>query len=156
MVEKLDYVSAFIVSDSMGQLILSYGSSIRVGLIEGIPKFNEAKNFLLQRKPTKPLIIKEELKIDIPEDPNLWTDHKSIMELIVKKQKELIGRYNFFGFHYDYGVSNALISLVLMIVDDNKCNNRRRENIMNPNFTEIGISYRQLRKRFCSYYIFVG
>lgn len=156
MIGKLDYVSAFIVSKDTGQQILSYGNSIRISLIRGIPKFNETKRLLLDRKPVKPLIYNEELTIDIPEDPALWVDHKTVVELVQKKQKELVSKYDFFGFHYDYGAADPMISSVLMLVDDNKCNDRRRENILNPNFSQIGISHKGHRKRFCSYFVFVG
>ena len=104
----------------------------------------------------KSLEFRSELKLDIPSEIEHWLNQDKIHELIISKQKELEGKYKLYGFHSDFGMIDSVLSAVLQIVDDNNCGNKRRFNILNPDFKYVGISHITNGKRFCSYSFFAG
>lgn len=149
-----------ITTNAEGQLVLGNDKTNKIGLKEGIGKFNECKRFLLQIDSCPELKYDSELEIEIPEDMELWLNNDYIKNKIIDKQSELINsnkkEYNIFGFHFDFGMTDPIISSVLQLVDDNNCENRRRYNIMNSEYKALGVTNKICGKRFVSYFFFAG
>lgn len=162
--KHIDYAITLITTNFEGQLVLGKEDTNKIGLREGISKFNECKRFILQIENISDLVIDNNLCLEIPEDSSQWLDHEYIKKQIIEKQNELINinktntnsKYSVFGFHFDYGMSDPVLSSVLQLVDDNNCENRRRYNILNPDYKAVGITYRSVGKKFCSYFFFAG
>lgn len=158
--KHIDYAITLITTNFEGQLVIGLETTNKIGLREGISKFNECKRFILQSPTCKELIIDEDLLLEIPEDPNLWLDHNVIKKQIYDKQNEILSiphkPYTLFGFHFDYGMIDPTLSSVLQLVDDNNCENRRRYNILNSDYKAVGISFKNQGKNFCSYFFFAG
>jgi hypothetical protein len=190
--KNIDYSITLITTNFEGQLVLGKEETNKIGLKEGITKFNECKRYLLQIDKTCELKIDDDLALEIPEDPSVWLDHEHIKNQIIQKQNDLISGnenlnnsdnnvsgsnyvlnrnetkssnvfgkknkkdYTLFGFHFDYGMVDPVLSSVLQLVDDNNCENRRRYNILNPEYRAVGVSCRVVGKKFCSYFFFAG
>lgn len=190
--KHIDYSITLITTNFEGQLVLGKEETNKIGLKEGITKFNECKRYLLQIDTSCELKIDNDLMLEIPNDPNLWLDHEHIRNQIIQKQNLLINGneyavssdnnasgsnynlnrseanssnlfgkkskkdYTLFGFHFDYGMIDPILSSVLQLVDDNNCENRRRYNILNPEYRAVGISCKVIGKKFCSYFFFAG
>lgn len=160
--KNIDYAITLITTNYEGQLVLGTEHTNKIGLREGIGKFNECKRYILQLDPMCELELDNDLCLEIPEDPNQWLDHEYIKKQIINKQSELLNtkgekkNYTVFGFHFDYGMADPSLSSVLQLVDDNNCENRRRYNILNPDYRAIGISHKSVGKKFCSYLFFAG
>lgn len=156
----IDYSITLITSNSEGQIVIGNEKTNKIGLRDGISKFNETKRLLLQIESMSELRVDNDLCIEIPDDNKKWLDHLLIKDLIIKKQNELMGNkqknYKSFGFHFDYGMVDPVISSVLMLVDDNNCENRRRYNILNSEFKYVGISCKLEGKKFIGYFFFAG
>ncbi len=158
--KHIDYCITLITANHEGQIVVGKEDTNKIGLRDGISKFNECKRFLIQSEPCKTLEYDEDLALEISDDPNLWLDHDYIKQIIIDKQNELMNlskkNYQIFGFHFDYGMSDPVISSVLQLVDDNNCENRRRFNILNPDYRSVGVSYKNQGKKFVSYFFFAG
>lgn len=154
--KHIDNAIDYITTNPEGKQVIGVEKTSKIVLKYGIPKFNETKRFLLNMKTLNALKPRDELKLDIPEDPNLWLNNELLRNLIVKKQEELSGKYTKFGFHFDYAMIDPSLSAVLQVVDDNNCGDKRRENIVNEEFKYVGISHRAYGKKFCSYFLFAG
>lgn len=158
--KHIDYCITLITANHEGQIVVGKEDTNKIGLRDGISKFNECKRFLIQSDPCKELEYDEDLCLEISEDSNLWLDHDYIKKIIIDKQNELMNvskkNYQIFGFHFDFGMSDPRISSVLQLVDDNNCENRRRFNILNTDYKSLGISYKSQGKKFVSYFFFAG
>lgn len=156
----IDYCITLISSNNDGHIVLGKDNTNKISLKEGISKFNECKRCLLQSEPCEELVFDKDLIIEIPEDQSLWLNHDNIKELITNKQNQILGdnrkNYSLFGFHFDYGMIDPVISSVLQLVDDNNCENRRRMNIVNQEYSAVGISYKMKGRKFIAYFFFAG
>ena len=168
--KHIDYCIGLITTNAEGQLVLGTDKTNKIGLKDGISKFNESKRFLLQIDSCNELAYDTNLEIEISDNPDLWLNNEYIKNKIVDKQSELLNLtnsdtndnskkasdYTIFGFHFDYGMNDPIISSVLQIVDDNNCENRRRYNIMNLEYKAVGITNKFSGNKFVSYFFFAG
>jgi hypothetical protein len=168
--KHIDYCITLITTNAEGQLVIGTEKTNKIGLKEGISKFNECKRFLLQIESCSELKYDKDLEIDISDDAELWLNNEYIKNKIIEKQllfsnessdeiKEKDKKkkdYNIFGFHFDFGMHDPIISSVLQLVDDNNCENRRRYNIMNSEYKAVGITNKVQGKKFVSYFFFAG
>lgn len=167
--KHIDYCVGLITTNAEGQLVLGTDKTNKIGLKDGISKFNESKRFLLHIDSCEELSYDMNLEIEISENPDLWLNNEYIKNKIMDKQSELLNisnlnstsdtkksDYTIFGFHFDFGMSDPTISSVLQIVDDNNCENRRRYNILNSEYKAVGITNRASGNKFVSYFFFAG
>jgi hypothetical protein len=63
-------------------------------------------------------------------------------------------KYSECAFNMDLGVSDPETSLLLQVVDDSPFKGKRRDNILNPNFKYVGISFLKQKTKFCCYITF--
>jgi len=172
--KHIDYCIGLITTNAEGQLVLGTEKTNKIGLKDGISKFNESKRFLLHIDSCEELKYDSELEIEISENSDLWLNNEYIKNKIIDKQSELLNfsstmcseittktkdkksEYSIFGFHFDFGMSDPTISSVLQVVDDNNCENRRRYNIMNSEYKAVGITNKIIGNKFVSYFFFAG
>lgn len=116
--------------------------------------FIDCSKFLSNSEPIHALQFNKDLIIDIPYDYSEQLDKEAMVEKALKKKKQLFCSNFTFGFHFDKGSVNPETSCVLQLVDDNCESRLRRNNIMNHNFTQVGISVRKVNfKRVYVVYI---
>lgn len=119
----------------------------------GVPAFEEAIDYLRNAQSVAPLQHADELVLQIPEKSLSWTKKEIISELLGAKRKEIEGMFNSLAFHFEVESDDALVAMVLMIVDE-KFNGQRRNNLMNAKFNYIGISHAKDKKKPCTYLTF--
>lgn len=175
--KHIDYCIDLITTNEEGQLVIGSDKTNKIALKDGISKFNEFKRCLLQLDSCPELRYDSNLEIDISDDIELWLDNDYIKNQILDKQVELLNanmektsstamskgersekknEYSIFGFHFEYGMTDPVISSVLQLVDDNNCENRRRYNIMNSEYKAVGVTNKTIGKRFIAYFFFAG
>jgi len=128
-----------------------YKKNVKVALNKGEEAFKEAFNVLINTKPIQPLIEKEELKIDLPQNIDEVKDPLFLKNNVLKKNKEGVNIEVFFK---DL-IKDPEVSSLLMVVDDNKKNQgKKREAILNENFKYIGINCTIIDKVFVAFFTF--
>jgi len=125
----------------------------KILLNQGWAKVSEFVSILKNTKPLKPLTFNSKLCLDVPNSKSDWTSKEIFMKLISNKKKEL--KINKISFHYDIGYKHAATSAFLQLVDDNiGFNGNRRNNILNPEVTQVGISNITIGIKTCTYVLF--
>ena len=120
--------------------------------------FLDCIEFLQQCDPIAPLTLNKQLSVEFPKDPEKLLDKASMLEKALQKKKEPQFSNKIFGFHFDKGSVNPETSCVIQLVDDNCMAKFRRNNILNPNFEEVGISVQKVnfKKSYIVYMSFLG
>lgn len=163
----LDYISCITklpnINQSYNLSNTSYSSSFyfmkenecKVELKQGKQAFIDTSEELIKLDSTLcQLRLNQKLSIEIPDDRELWCDRDYLEREIQKKFDSL--DFEYIGFHFDFGIVNPLISVILQVVDDNNLNFQRRNNILNENFKYLGISIRKINNSACTYFTFAG
>jgi hypothetical protein len=125
----------------------------KISLERGEAAFREVAQKMLEMSPCEQLEFREDLQMPLPEEPNQWTDNKVISELLANKKRENGDKYPDCSFQLDIEVTDPKICLLLQIVDDNRFQGKRRENLMNPLNKYIGISCKNVKTKFCCYFL---
>jgi hypothetical protein len=143
--EKISELVNFIkVEDSK---IIFEKDGTKLGLNRGVDHFNSVANQLKERVAASPLDLREDISVPVPENFDL--KDKLWQETILKSLKVDNGdKYSSYFINIDVGSDIAETSLLLQVVDDNKIfNGKRRENILNPNFKHVGISFSKQKNK---------
>jgi hypothetical protein len=128
-----------------------YKKNVKVALNRGEEAFKDAFNALINIEPIEPLIEKEELKIDLPQNINEVRDSNYMRNNVLKKNNEGVKIEVFFK---DL-IKDPEVSSLLMVVDDNKKNyGKKREAILNKNFKYIGVNCTIIEKVFVAFFTF--
>jgi hypothetical protein len=124
-----------------------FDKGTRVGLYRGADHFKAIATQVAERSETNALELKEELCVSIPDNFDL--KDKQWQESILKSLKiDNEDKYSFYSVNIDVGSEHPETSLLLQVVDDNKTfNGKRRDNILNPNFKYVGITYVKQKTR---------
>ncbi len=129
------------------QKIIFDKKGTRVGLNRGAEHFKTVAAQISERSSTEPLELREDISVPIPENFDL--KDKQWQESLLKSLKVDTGdKYSVYAINIDVGSDHPETSLLLQIVDDNKIfNGKRRENILNPNYKYVGISFSKQKSR---------
>ena len=128
-----------------------YKKNVKVALNKGEEAFKEAFNVLINTEPIQPLIEKEELKIDLPQNINEVKDPLYLKNKALKKNEEGVK----IEVYFKDLIKDPEVSALLMVVDDNKKNQgKKREAILNKNFKYIGINCTIIDKVFVAFFTF--
>ena len=65
-----------------------------------------------------------------------------------------LNKYSKIAFHYDLGVKNDVLSVILQLVDDSPFRGNRRNNILTSDYDCVGISVKIVNDIICTYYVF--
>ena len=131
----------------------------KIPLTRGASAFRECADRLRSMEPMKKLELRLDLVISVPEDVTNWTSKQHIAESLKEfklNNKAKSNGYNKFNFHYDVGSPYSEIAFILQLVDDTPFKGARSKNILNPNFTYVGISSQKQKNRHCGYYLFAN
>lgn len=125
-----------------------------VKVLNGVRSFEKCIVELLCNDPMLPLQFKEDLCLVIPDDPAKWVKREYLSSVLnaVKKKTS----YKHYFFHYDKGINNPLLSVVLQVVDDGIHKGARRKNILGQNMKYIGISVKVIKGEMCGYFLFAS
>ena len=126
------------------------GNKIKVALIEGESAFNEALDFLKSCQPMEPLTFSQTL-IPPPPKSEEEIEDKNYLKKCVEKM--LINGITINSYWRDV-INDAEICFLLMIVDDNGIKKgMRRNDILNPDIKEIGISSVEINGQLVNYFV---
>lgn len=125
-----------------------------IGLKKGEDQFNPTLDILKNFEGMLDLQWRSDLIIEIPDKISEWTKRENITKILSEVEKT--GKYKQIGFHYDFGIKNALLSVILQIVDDSPFRGNRRTNIMNSSYEYIGISCKEINGNICYYFVFAS
>lgn len=116
--------------------------------------------FLKHLTPMQGLTLMEDLEIEIPEvnGMTIMLEYENLFNSMVEQKLKVMYKstYKYYTCHWDYGVTDPETALLFMIIDDNKLNQIRRTNILNPVLKRVWIQYKLIDKRFYSFFNFCG
>lgn len=136
------------IKNEKGRLI--YAGALKVALNEGEKIFNEAAEFLKKSPPMKPLVMDESIVIACPQNEEDIKNTKFFQKKIIEKKKEC----NLDAYFKD-SIVDPYISVLLAVIDDSGKNTGKKRNaVLNREFTRVGISVSKVGKIFCAYYTF--
>jgi len=126
-----------------------HNGEIKTVLNKGITSFNGAIEILNNTSPLGSLELTDEIKIDVPDDPEIQT--KSYSSL----QSQLKAKYpgKKLGFTLDLGAPNPEVIVVLQLVDDNKNNGNRRNVLMDNGYLHLGVSIKKGKSKHYAIYL---
>jgi len=131
----------------------------KIALKTGLDAFRQTIEKLKTLKPMKKLEFKFDLQIPILEDPAIWEDKIFLRESLKKIKSDNKANnisYKNLAFHYDIGSPFSDSSFILQLVDDSAFNGSRSKNLLNPNFTYIGINSQKVKNKHCGYFLFAS
>ncbi len=152
--EKIKELTNFIKVED--QKIIFEKNGTKLGLNRGVDHFNFISDKLNQRGASSPLELREDISVPVPENFDL--KDKLWQETILKSLKVDNGdKYSAYFINIDVGSDHPETSLLLQVVDDNKIfNGKRRENILNPDFKYVGISFSKQKSKFIWLLVFAS
>ena len=129
--------------------LIYHQDDTKVSLLKGEESFKKCIEILLKISPLEPLKISEDIVLEVPDDPDIQS--KSFNKL----QSQLKAQFpsNKIGCNLDLGPPNPEIIVLLQLVDDNKNNGLRRNNILDSNYKNLGVSIKKGIKKHYSIYL---
>jgi hypothetical protein len=128
-----------------------FKKKVKVSLYKGYEAFSEAMESLKNTKSMEPLILKDEINIELPDNNDEFKDPNFIKQ----KADDLIKDGKKIDFYFRDLIKYPDVAVLLMIVDDNeKSNGNKRKILLNPNVKYIGIDYKFIGKNFIAHYSF--
>lgn len=132
-----------------GKLI--YAGKVKVALKDGESVFNEAIEYLENLEVLEPLVLDDNISIQVPDSEEKIKQSKYLNELVEAKRGEGVSIDAFFK----DSVKDYYTSVLLLIIDDSgKSKGKKRGSVLSREFTKIGIGYRKVNKTFAAYYTF--
>ena len=128
-----------------------FKKKVKVILHKGYEAFSDAMDYLKNVKSMEPLILNEDINIDLPENIDEFKNPNFIKE----KANELIKNGKKIDFYFRDLIKYPDVSVLMMIVDDNeKSNGNKRKILLNPKVKYIGINYKFVGKYFIAHFSF--
>ena len=139
-----------IQSDEENSPKLIFKKKVKVALARGEPAFTEAAEQLRNTKPLRPLKLKNEICITLPDNEEDIKDSSYLREQV----KIIRENTNIDVFFKDL-IKIPEVSVLLMIVDDStKSPGKKRQAVLNPDYKYIGITSKFIGKTFVAYFTF--
>jgi hypothetical protein len=127
-----------------------FQKKVKVKLNKGEKAFISAADYIRNIEPMNELMIKDEIKLMLPENETELDDN----EFIKKQLMEIRKNYGISAFFKD-NVKNPEVGVLLMIVGDSKNNeNKKRNAILNPEYKYISVNSKFLGDSFIAFYSF--
>jgi len=146
--EKIRTHMAYIKKDK-DKLIYQNGE-VKTVLNKGQDAFNSCVDILLNLSPlANSLELSDDVKIEVPDDVELQT--KSFNSLQTQFKAKYPGKK--LGFNLDLGAPNPEALVVMQLVDDNKNNGLRRNNILDNGFRHLGVSIKKGKAKHYAIYL---
>ena len=155
---NLQYISKelkIVANDETGQNEekeeIFFQKKVKVKLYNGERAFIEAADYLKYMNPMNELIVKDEIKLNMPNNEEEMNDNSFIKKQLIDKRKN---NYNINAFFKD-SVKNPEVGVLLMIVGDyNNSQNKKRKAILNPEYKYIAVNSKFMGDLFIAYYTF--
>jgi hypothetical protein len=127
----------------------------KIALTRGVPAFQELADRLRNMEPMGKIELRQDLSVAIP-DQSKWSSKEHMAHALkqVKVQNKQTHKYRNMNFHFDIGSPWSENSFVLQLVDDSPFKGTRSRNILNPDFTYVGITSEKVKNKHCGYYLF--
>ena len=123
---------------------------VKVKLYKGERAFKEAADYLKIKEPMKELILKDEIKLNLPDNEEEINDN-----FFIKKQLIQIRKNNNINAFFKDSIKNPEVGVMLMIVGDYKnAENKKRNAILNPEYKYIAVNSKFIGNSFIAYYTF--
>ena len=129
-----------------------FKKKVKIVLAKGENAFKEAAEILKKKNPVHPLSFCEEIIIPLPKNEEEFQD-----STFLKRNAEELRKNSPFHFEVYYKdlIRDPFISVLLMIVDDFEIDNgKKRECLLDPELTYIGINSKYIGKNFIAYFSF--
>lgn len=145
MMQFIQPNNELIFNPSAIPFMFEYGDMKRIGLRTGEEGFVKCIEYLKSVKSLLPeLKWNEEIRIDLSECDDFTSDS---FQLIIEQKKEIIGnKHPLFSVNIDV-VPDPEISALLQLIDDTPFQGKRRDAILNPEFTYLAISQGKDKKK---------
>lgn len=141
-------ISKIQMDDKKNKLI--YAGKVKVALRDGKNTFEEAIAYLNNLEPMEPLEKDPEIMIKVPNDEALVKDNEHLKKEVEELNSQ--GGVQISSYFKD-AVKDFYTSVLLLIVDDNgKKKGKKREALLNKEYTRIYIDFKKIGKTFCAYY----
>jgi hypothetical protein len=138
----------YITRSKEGKLIYENGD-FKTALNQGEAAFNNAMDILQNTSPLPTLELSEDLRVEVPDDPEVQAKlHNNLFNELKKQYPN-----KNFGFNLDIANPRVEIIVLLQLVDDTKSNGNRRNNFLNPNHRTIGISMKKQKGKHFTFYL---
>ena len=138
----------YITRSKEGKLIYENGD-FKTALNQGEAAFNNAMDILQNTSPLPTLELSEDLRVEVPDDPEVQAKlHNNLFNELKKQYPN-----KNFGFNLDIANPRVDIIVLLQLVDDTKSNGNRRNNFLNPNYKTIGISMKKQKGKHFTFYL---
>lgn len=139
-----------IQSDEENSPKFIFKKKVKVALARGEPAFTEAAEQLRNTKPLRPLKLKNEICITLPDNEE---DNKDSSYL--REQVKIIRENTNIDVFFKDLIKIPEVSVLLMIVDDStKSPGKKRQAVLNPDYKYIGITSKFIGKTFVAYFTF--
>lgn len=123
---------------------------VKVKLYKGERAFKEAADYLKIKAPMNELILKDEIKLNLPDNEEEINDN-----FFIKKQLIQIRKNNNINAFFKDSIKNPEVGVMLMIVGDYKnAENKKRNAILNPEYKYIAVNSKFIGNSFIAYYTF--
>lgn len=144
-----------ITTDESNRLIYQYRSSAKIALFKGKEAFLSTAKGLKAIKPLDALILKENIAIPI-DTAELAKPKTNIRKYFEFQTASLAEKYPIASSWFDH-IPEPQTAIIMMLVDC--CNQkpiaRKKNDLLSPMHTQIGISYVKIKKRFFAFYTFM-
>ena len=121
----------------------------KIFLLKGQEAFNQCNQILLNTSPLNQLELSEDIKIEVPDDPELQIKSYNKLQALIKSNFP----ENKISSSIDLGAPNPEAIVVLQLVDDNKNNGIRRTNLLDNSFLHLGVSIKKGKSKNCTIYL---
>ena len=127
-----------------------FQKKVKYKLNKGEKAFIRAADYIRNIEPMNELMIKDEIKLMLPENETELNDNTFVKKQLIEIRKN----YNINAFFKD-NVKNPEVGMLLMIVGDSKNNeNKKRNAILNPEYKYISVNSKFLGDSFIAFYSF--
>ena len=145
--EKIRSHIAYIKTDK--DKLIYHNGDIKVSLNKGLEAFNNCIDTLLNCQALSSLQLNEEIKLEVPDDPEIQSKMFNKLQALLKPQypgKKI-------GCNHDIAAPNPEVIVVLQLVDDNKSNGLRRNNLLDNAFEHLGVSIKKAKTKHYAIYL---
>jgi len=125
-------------------------ADIKQVLTKGEESFKACVEVIKYKNAMSQLQLTNEIRIEVPEEVEKQvTSHGPLLKEIKAANPKKIVESNL-----DINELNHEAIVVLQLVDDTKTNGKRRNNIINENFKNLGVSVKKNKKAYAIYFTF--
>lgn len=117
---------------------------------------NELNKVLCSSEVLSSLVFNSDLCIHLPHDPRILQSYDFMANQFVMKKIGLAHKFQNLGFHSEFCSRDAQLAVFLQILDNNNIKIKRK-NLLNQNFSDIGISVSKISEDlYACYFLLAG